>query len=43
MNGLDVSFTLDGTPLPATRTAIKRFLTRGNSGFRWLITSSKVR
>jgi hypothetical protein len=26
MNGLDVSFTLDGAPLPATRTAIKRFL-----------------
>ena len=26
MNGLDVSFTLDGTPLPTTRTAIKRFL-----------------
>jgi hypothetical protein len=26
MNGLDVSFTLDGTPLPATRTAVKRFL-----------------
>jgi hypothetical protein len=26
MNGLDVSFTLDGAPLPTTRTAIKRFL-----------------
>ena len=26
MNALDVSFTLDGTALPTTRTAIKRFL-----------------
>jgi hypothetical protein len=26
MNGLDVSFTLDGVPLPTIRTAIKRFL-----------------
>jgi hypothetical protein len=26
MNALEVSFTLDGTALPATRTAIKRFL-----------------
>src|SRR5215831_18703860 len=26
MNGLNVSFTLDGAPLPTTRTAIKRFL-----------------
>ena len=26
MNGLDISFTLDGAPLPTTRTAIKRFL-----------------
>lgn len=26
MNGLDVSFTLDGAALPTTRTAIKRFL-----------------
>jgi hypothetical protein len=26
MNGLEVSFTLDGAALPATRTAIKRFL-----------------
>jgi hypothetical protein len=26
MNGLEVSFTLDGTALPTTRTAIKRFL-----------------
>jgi hypothetical protein len=25
MNGLDISFTLDGTLLPTTRTAIKRF------------------
>ena len=26
MNGLEVSFTLDGAALPTTRTAIKRFL-----------------
>ena len=26
MNGLDISFTLDGAPLPTIRTAIKRFL-----------------
>ena len=26
MNGLDVSFTLDGAALPTTRTAIKRFV-----------------
>jgi len=25
MTGLEVSFTLDGNPLPTTRTAIKRF------------------
>jgi hypothetical protein len=26
MQGLEISFTLDGNPLPTTRTAIKRFL-----------------
>jgi len=26
MDGLEISFTLDGNPLPTTRTAIKRFL-----------------
>jgi hypothetical protein len=34
MNGLDVSFTLDGTPLPTTRTAIKRFLNPGQFGLQ---------
>jgi hypothetical protein len=34
MDGLDVSFTLDGTPLPATRTAIKRFLNPGQFGLQ---------
>ena len=34
MNGLDVSFTLDGAPLPTTRTAIKRFLNPGQFGLQ---------
>jgi len=32
--GLDVSFTLDGAPLPTTRTAIKRFLNPGQFGLQ---------
>ena len=43
MNGLEVSFTLDGAALPTTRTAIKRFVNPGSSGFRWPTTSSKAR
>ena len=34
MNGLDVSLILDGTPLPASRTAIKRFLNPQQFGFQ---------
>lgn len=34
MNELDVSFTLDGTALPTTRTAIKRFLNPEQFGFQ---------
>lgn len=34
MNGLDISFTLDGAPLPTTRTAIKRFLNPEQFGFQ---------
>lgn len=34
MNGLEVSFTLDGAPLPTTRTAIKRFLNPEQFGFQ---------
>jgi hypothetical protein len=34
MNGLDISFTLDGAPLPTTRTAIKRFLDPDAFGFQ---------
>jgi hypothetical protein len=34
MNGLDVSFTLDGNPLPTTRTPIKRFLNAGQFGLQ---------
>jgi hypothetical protein len=34
MNGLQVSFILDGAALPATRTAIKRFLNPGQFGLQ---------
>ena len=34
MNGLEVSFTLDGAALPTTRTAIKRFLNPGQFGLQ---------
>ena len=34
MNVLNVSFTLDGAALPATRTAIKRFLNPGPFGLQ---------
>ena len=34
MNGLDISFTLDGAPLATTRTAIKRFLNPGQFGLQ---------
>jgi hypothetical protein len=34
MDGLNVSFTLDGTVLPTTRTAIKRFLNPGLFGLQ---------
>ena len=34
MDGLDVSFTLDGAPLPTTRTAIKRFLNPDQFGLQ---------
>jgi hypothetical protein len=34
MNGLQVSFTLDGAALPTTRTAIKRFLNPGQFGLQ---------
>jgi hypothetical protein len=34
MDGLTVSFTLDGVALPSTRTAIKRFLNPGQFGFQ---------
>jgi hypothetical protein len=34
MNGLEISFTLDGAPLPTTRTAIKRFLNPEMFGFQ---------
>ncbi len=34
MNGLEISFTLDGAPLPTTRTAIKRFLDPEAFGFQ---------
>ena len=34
MNGLDVSLILDGAPLPASRTAIKRFLNPQQFGFQ---------
>ena len=34
MNGLEISFTLDGNPLATTRTAIKRFLNPENFGLQ---------
>ncbi len=34
MDGLSISFTLDGAPLPATRTAVKRFLNPEQFGFQ---------
>ena len=34
MQGLDISFTLDGTSLPTTRTAIERFLNPGRFGLQ---------